>query len=520
MSRTAECSELRNAERLIEAHSADIRYADGIGWLCWDGRRFAPDLGALIELCKEVLRALYSEATIAVSVAREELKIAKGGGEEQEAQARGILGAAQAYAGWLARSKSKTGIANMLDLASTDSRVRIAPEALDANSERLCVQNGTIDLRSGLLLGHSREDLITRLSPVAYEPEVNMDAWLNFVEASAAQDAEMVEEMRLLAGYTAIGGPNVENVFVFVLGNPGSGKGTFVDSVRGVLGREYSSVVRFSMFLKQKTPQEIRPDKIFGKRMISSAEADEKDRIDEGTLSNMSGGDEISTRALFKESFDFIPCCTIWLQCNNPPAINMDANATGVPRRIRTLWFRNVVPAGSANKNIKAYHTDPKLGGPAVLRWIVSGAMSYLAEGKLPMSAASRERKEELRKTNDPIAGFAEQCLIFAPEEYRKACPNEEAFREWCTVECFWALKRDIRTRYEAYCTEEGIRAPMSPQAFKKAISSPAYGCHEKHRHASNAAAWWGVRTRTERDDIVGPAQGAPANDWEHSAAQ
>ena len=32
-----------NAERLVAMHGSTIRYASGIGWLAWDGRRWAQD---------------------------------------------------------------------------------------------------------------------------------------------------------------------------------------------------------------------------------------------------------------------------------------------------------------------------------------------------------------------------------------------------------------------------------------------------------------------------------------------
>ncbi len=56
-------TDLGNAERLVAIHGNDIRYATGIGWLAWDGRRWAPDdTGELLRRAKPTARAIYHDA--------------------------------------------------------------------------------------------------------------------------------------------------------------------------------------------------------------------------------------------------------------------------------------------------------------------------------------------------------------------------------------------------------------------------------------------------------------------------
>ena len=57
----------------------------------------------------------------------------------------------------------------MIELAK--SEVPVSPDELDADPWLLNVLNGTIDLRTGELREHRREDLITKLAPVDYDPD-------------------------------------------------------------------------------------------------------------------------------------------------------------------------------------------------------------------------------------------------------------------------------------------------------------------------------------------------------------
>ena len=55
--------DLGNAERLVAMHGQTVRYAPGLGWLAWDGRRLAPDdTGELLRRAKLTARAIYNDA--------------------------------------------------------------------------------------------------------------------------------------------------------------------------------------------------------------------------------------------------------------------------------------------------------------------------------------------------------------------------------------------------------------------------------------------------------------------------
>ena len=124
-------------------HGANLRYcATFKSWLVWDGTRWKVDLvGASTNLAKKVVRSIYKEAAAA---------------ETKERRAE--------LAAWAKRSEAAARIEAMLHLA--ESRCPSSLTQLDLDPWLINVANGTVDLRTGHLQDHRREDYITKLIDV------------------------------------------------------------------------------------------------------------------------------------------------------------------------------------------------------------------------------------------------------------------------------------------------------------------------------------------------------------------
>jgi putative DNA primase/helicase len=58
----------------------------------------------------------------------------------------------------------------MVKLACSEPGVPLSAAVLDQDKFLLNVENGTLELRTGQLRTHAREDYITRAAPVTYDP--------------------------------------------------------------------------------------------------------------------------------------------------------------------------------------------------------------------------------------------------------------------------------------------------------------------------------------------------------------
>jgi putative DNA primase/helicase len=143
-------TDLGNAQRLVARHGHELRYVPHWGkWLVWDEKRWAVDeTGELEQRAKETVLALLGEAAKITDHDKRE-KLFK----------------------YALRSQSAPRIKAMIELAKTEPSVPVLPEHLDADPWVLNVRNGMLDLRTGVLHPHGREALITKLAPVAYDPQ-------------------------------------------------------------------------------------------------------------------------------------------------------------------------------------------------------------------------------------------------------------------------------------------------------------------------------------------------------------
>src|SRR4051794_10412604 len=87
----------------------------------------------------------------------------------------------KAHLKWAMESESARRINAALDLARSEPSVPILPGQLDQDPMLLNCPNGAIDLRTGELRPHRREDYITKLCPTEYHAEAVCPTWIRFL---------------------------------------------------------------------------------------------------------------------------------------------------------------------------------------------------------------------------------------------------------------------------------------------------------------------------------------------------
>jgi putative DNA primase/helicase len=176
-----EPGDLGNARALIEAYGQDVRYVTDLGWHYWDGTRWQhdDDNAQVREYAKATARRLYATAkTFTFS---------------QAADAAERIRRAQ-------RSHEAARVSAMVKLAQSERSVLLKPEDFDRDPWRFTVANGTLDLRTGELHEYRREDLITKLAPVAYSSDAECPIFLAFLKRIMGGDADLIGFLQRLLG--------------------------------------------------------------------------------------------------------------------------------------------------------------------------------------------------------------------------------------------------------------------------------------------------------------------------------
>jgi len=414
-------TDLGNAKRFVESHGRDLRFVPAWGtWLVWDTRRWARDtMGQAVEYAKGTIRGLHLEVAT----------LPDGGGRAALYQ-------------HAKRSEGVARIKAMIELAQTDPAFATEVAALDSDPWSLNVLNGTIDLKTGQLLRHRPDDLITKLAPVWYDPEAHSPLWETFLER-VVPDPEVRSFLQRAVGYTLCGS-TAEEVVLFLVGGTASGKSTLIEAVRATLG-DYATAAEFETFLRQPQARGPRNDiaRLAGARLVTAVEVPPGRQFDEGTLKQLTGGDTVTARFLHAEFFEFVPQFKIWLVANHRPSVRDDDPA--IWRRLLVVPFEQTIPEAERDPSVKARLRDPRELGPTILAWAVEGCRQWQAEG-LRVPEAVRLATEAYR---DEMATFSQ----FIEER----CEEREDL---------WSPSQTLQWDYRCWSTANGYRFPLGPKGL------------------------------------------------------
>ena len=443
-----------NAERLVDLHGADLCYSfPRKKWYYWDEKRWVEDnTGEVFRRAKETVRRIYIEAAEIINDIKREATI-----------------------NWALRSESEIRIKAMIQLTESEPSIPITPEHFDSDPWLLNCLNGTLDLRTAELRPHERDDFITKIAPVEWKGmDENHPTWDKLLNDATDNDDELKEFLQRAGGYSLTGDIS-EEVLFFVHGPEASGKSTFVEALKATLG-DYSTTADFEAFLKRQSVGNPRNDiaRLAGSRFVASIEVDEGKRLAEGLIKMLTGGDKVSARFLYRESFEFLPSFKLWLAANHAPRVNADDGAMW--RRILRVPFENVIPKDKRDPQIKKVLRDPEQAGSAILAWMVRGCLEWQSKG-LGVPNSVIEATEEFRQDMDTLGDFFDDCCkIKTPKAV------------------FWTSTADLMKAYQQWANKNAERYTVGRRTFIERLRS--LGCTPVKKDEKRG--WAGIELREE----------------------
>jgi putative DNA primase/helicase len=408
-------TDLGNAERFADQHRESARYVGAWNsWMVWDGKRWQRDTSNRVALLAKVT---------ARSIDKE---VEHAGSDERRASLRKHA----------TKSESRAGIENMIALARGE--LAAAPNDFDVDPWLLNVNNGTLDLRTGQLRPHAREDMLTKLARVDSDPNARCPQWDDFVSWAMAGNTELVAFLRRAVGYS-LAGVTSEHVLVFSHGEGRNGKGVFHNTVARILG-DYASKAPRGLLVEsrnERPPNELAD--LHGARFVLCAEVKQGQRFDEGLIKDLVGEDRIKARKLYQDLWEFTPTHTLFLCGNHKPVIH--GSDDGIWRRMRLVpWLVQISEDAKDTKLAEKL----SLESSGILAWAVRGCLEWQENG-LGAPGVVKEATEAFRKESNRLHEFLEARCKLAPE--------------------LKVARRSLRAAYEAWCKEVG-REPLHDKGF------------------------------------------------------
>lgn len=397
-----------NAQRLHDKYKGNIRYSyNRKKWLYWTGKIWQIDnTGEIKKLADTIITDLKKEAFACADEDERDDKLK--------------------FAAKTASSRSKT---NMIIETQHLDGIPVLPEEMDSLTDYLNCQNGIVNLRTGELIPHDSNFLMTKCAFAEYDPTGKPPVmWLKFLDDVTAGDKELQRYLQKCVGYSLSGSIREQCAF-FLYGIGNNGKSTFLETISDLLGT-YAANVQPETIMMRKNDGSVGSDiaRLQSSRMVTSEEPTEGVRLNEGLVKQLTGGGKVTCRFLFCDEFEYEPEFKIWVATNHKPVIR--GTDVGIWRRIRLIPFEvNIAP----DKVDKALKYKLRREFPQILKWAVDGCLMWQREGLDPptcVKAATDEYKSEM----DVLAAFKDSCIVI---DYN--CKDGIAANELYNIYTAWA---------------------------------------------------------------------------------
>jgi len=218
-------------------------------------------------------------------------------------------------------------------------------DKLDANPYLLHFKNGVFDFNEKVFRNGRSDDYISLSTGHDYVPFNDKDdehvqhaKQINLFFEHVFVDKELRRYMWEHLASTLIG-TNENETFNIYNGCGRNGKSKIVDFMSKVLG-QLKGVVPISLVTRKRGESGKASPEIAALRGIRYAvmqEPSKNDKINEGQMKELTGGDTIQARALFKDPIEFKPQFKLVVCTNN--LFDIESNDDGTWRRIRVCEF-------------------------------------------------------------------------------------------------------------------------------------------------------------------------------------
>lgn len=395
-----------NAERLKDEFGDIIRYDHTKGrWMIWNGKYWKEDdQQYIIELAKKTVRKIYADA---VSVESR---------DERDRLAHHAL-----------RSESAKSLQNMIHLAESAEGIATTAIIWDNNPHLFNCCNGTYDLVNDIIRENRKSDYLTFTSGVEYDAEAISPHWTSFLNKILSSNVELIRFVQMAVGYS-LAGDTSEQCLFFLYGRGMNGKSVFVETLKILFG-DYAQKAPSEM-LMVKSGESISNDvaRLLGMRLVIASEVAEGRKLNESKVKDLTGGDTITARQLYREYFEFKPSHKVWLVGNHKPVIM--GSDDGIWRRIKLIPFTETIPE-SDRRPMSELLEEFISELPGIFNWALEGYRLYKEKG-LTEPEEVVKASDEYRNEMDVLNTFLEECCV---KKSSSTLTNKEfygAYTRWC----------------------------------------------------------------------------------------
>ena len=320
---------------------------------------------------------------------------------------------------------------------------------LDDDPYLLCFANLVIDFKNKTSRKGQPDDYISKCTNIDYIKNLNNQGIIikkeieKFMHEIFPNDD--LREYMWQHFASCLIGTNENQTFNIYTGSGCNGKSKLVELMGKGLG-EYKATVPITLITQGRnsigsTSSEVV--QLMGVRYAVMQEPSKGDKINEGIMKEITGGDPLQGRALFKEAVTFIPQFKL-VVCTNT-LFEIKSNDDGTWRRIRVAEFMSKFmddPYNNLDKFPKEnfpyqFPIDKKIDekftewAPILMHMLVN--IAFESKGNVKDCKIVMARSDTYREGQDYLAEFAKECIVKETGSKIKKTEIIEEFRTWYT---------------------------------------------------------------------------------------
>jgi phage/plasmid-associated DNA primase len=188
-----------------------------------------------------------------------------------------------------------------------------------------------------------------------------------------------------------------------------------------------------------------------GRRFIQFSEPESEDKFQVGAIKELTGGDEITARDLYKTTIIYKPQWSLYGQTNNIPKLNRADGGAG--RRIRVIPFIYSFVSDPTEPHHKAINVELKdkivknEGWRDEFIWLLIEAYTRVKQGGLTEPSSVLEASKEYMEDNNPVGAWLRNTYTIGLD------PNDNRY---------WVSASDMLEKYKT-----DMNHPISAERFK-----------------------------------------------------
>jgi len=425
-------------------------------WFYYDNGIWQPDTGNLraMKYCMDLANLMYA---FALEIKDEDKR--------------------KAYIKYSSRWQSHSIRVNILKDAQVHHPISYG--SFDADIYIFNCRNGTLHIDTGEFTEHRSTDLLTKISPVVYDPTAYSERFATYIDEIMSGDADRAKFLQKILGYGLTGDTRHECMTILYGVTTRNGKGTLCESVLKVLG-DYGCASRPETIAMKSYTNGSQPSedvaRLAGVRFVNIPEPGKGMVLDAAKVKAMTGNDTLNARFLHENSFDFQPQFKIYVNTNFLPVIN-DMTLFSSDRII-IIPFDRHFDEQSRDTTLKRRFAEEGVQS-AILNWLLEGYRLLQKEGLyLPQSV--KAATDRYQHDSDKMVLFFEDNLV------------EDAAAEEPTSKVY--------ARYKGWCQENGCY-PESMKNFKQGLQAFAQVVRKRPKYGGEKTTMLiGYRLFTEFD--------------------